>query len=70
MSRDGITERRAFLRKVTLAGIANEHLEQLAVATFPTDIYLQTVMVTGIDPLLEIEGGGDDAERQPQQTAT
>ena len=54
--------RRAFLQKMVLASMANERLEASARATFPNDVYMQCVVLTGMDPLHEL--GGDDDERQ------
>jgi len=51
----------AYMRRTVLAVIAQERIEIAAEATYPHDIYRQTVMVTGIDPLHEMSPRDDES---------
>jgi hypothetical protein len=49
-----LATRQSFLRRVVLAGMASERIESAAVTAYPNNIYAQTCIVTGLDPLGEM----------------
>lgn len=55
----------AFLRRIVLASMANERMDTAARSTYPADIYKQTCLVTGLDPLHEMAGDDDERETTP-----